>query len=99
MLRIIKVTGNSLSPVFFPEDYVLVLKWPGVLRRLKKGDIVVFSHPVLGTLIKSITAVDPIARQLEVAGFHPDSISSKTLGSVPLSAVIGKVIWHIKGFR
>jgi nickel-type superoxide dismutase maturation protease len=95
----IKVTGNSLSPILLPEDYVLVLTWPRLLDKLKKGDIIVFSHPVLGTLIKSISTVDPVDHQLEVEGFHPDSTNSKTLGPVPLSAVIGKVIWHIKGFR
>ena len=41
MLGFFKVTGNSLSPDYQEGDFVLLLKIPFFLNRLKEGDIVI----------------------------------------------------------
>jgi signal peptidase I len=95
MLKIIKVTGESLSPFFLSGDYVL-LRTSSRGYNLKKGDVVVFNHPQFGRLIKQVQSIEPTARAIRVKGTHPASLDPIQLGSIPFSDIIGKVIWHIK---
>lgn len=94
MIKIIKVTGESLSPFFLPGDYVVVSRSPLLAGKLQKGDMIVFHHPDHGRMIKEIAAV-PDQHHLIVTGYRPGSIDSSTFGPIPRTAVIGKVIWHI----
>ncbi len=96
MFRILKVTGESLSPAYQEGDFVLVSKIPFLLTRLKQGDVVIYQHPVYGTLIKYIDKVFPEQGLVTLIGTHEDSIDSRRFGSVPITALIGKVIWQIK---
>ena len=96
MLKIIKVTGNSLSPFFLSGDFVLISTSHRQFKNLQEGDSVVFSHPEYGRLIKIIVINFPDSEYLKVTGIHKDSISSQKLGSVPYSDLIGRVIFHIK---
>jgi nickel-type superoxide dismutase maturation protease len=96
MLRIIKVTGKSLSPFFLPGDFVLVRKRTLSQDSLSSGSVVVFDHPVYGRLIKRVLSNDTKSKTLIVGGEHKDSISSHKLGPIPYSSLIGKVIFHIK---
>jgi len=96
MLKIIKVAGNSLSPFFLSGDYVLVSTYRQSFKRLQIGDSVIFNHPKFGRLIKLIRTNNPVSKILEVRGIDPDSISSQTLGPIPYSTLIGKVIFHFK---
>jgi len=99
MFKIIKVTGKSLSPFFLPGDFVLIWKRNSSFRSLSAGSTIVFDHPVYGRMIKRIESNDPESRTLVVFGDHEDSISSKKLGPIPYSSVLGKVIYHIKQER
>jgi phage repressor protein C with HTH and peptisase S24 domain len=99
MLKIIKVTGNSLSPFFLSGDYVLVSTFPRSFKRLHADDSVVFTHPDYGLLIKHVRRNFLDSKKLEVIGSHKDSISSQKLGLIPYSDIIGKVIFHIKQSR
>lgn len=95
MLQFVKVTGESLSPLFQAGDYVLLLKIPSLLHQLRRGDIIVFQQPAYGVLIKRVDA------QLEngeviVSGTAENSLDSRQLGPIPLHWVMGKVIWHIR---
>jgi len=96
MLKIIKVTGNSLSPFFLSGDFVLVSTSHRQFKNLKEDDLVVFFHPEYGRLIKLITKNYPDSENLKVTGSHEESISSHKLGFIPYSDLIGKVIFHIK---
>lgn len=96
MLKIIKVTGSSLSPFFLSGDYVLVSTYRQSFKSLQIGDSVVFNHPEYGRLIKRIRTNNPDSKCLEVSGVHEDSISSHKLGLISYSKLIGKVIFHIK---
>ena len=95
MLRIIKVTGQSLSPEYEEGDYVVVTTLPFFFDSLKQGDKVVFRHPVYGTMIKQIQHIDPQTGDLFVIGTHPQSTDSRQFGAIPLSWLTGKVLWHI----
>ena len=68
MFRLIKITGNSLSPDYNQDDYVLITSLGYLLSHLKAGDIIVFKHPVYGTMIKQIQSIDPVGRWLDL---HP----------------------------
>lgn len=95
MLRVIKVTGESLSPDYREGDYVVVTTIPFFLNRIQVGDVIVFRQPSYGTLIKKVAQVERAGEQFFVVGAHPDSVDSRHFGSVPRHALIGRVIWHI----
>jgi signal peptidase I len=96
MLKIIKVTGESLSPFFLSGDFVLILRKSILYSKFNPGDVVVFSDPNHGLLIKEIQSINQAEQTLDVKGTHPFSVNSDMIGSVPFNNVIGKVIWHIK---
>ena len=95
MLKLIRVTGNSLAPEYTEGDYLVITTIRFMLRSLKLGDIVVFKHPVYGTMVKQIQQVDPQAGEIFVVGTHPESTESRYFGPIPQSWLKGKVLWHI----
>ena len=96
MIALIKVTGNSLSPEYQEGDFVLVVKIPFFLRRLKVGDVVVFKHPYYGTMVKKVESLAPDGGQFFVVGTHPDSTDSRQFGTIHKEDLVGKVLWHFK---
>ena len=96
MFKIIKVTGNSLSPFFLPGDFVLLYTGRGISTKIQSGDTVVFDHSDHGQLIKTVLTNDRENQLLKVSGLHPDSITSQKLGPIHYRSIIGKVLLHIK---
>lgn len=96
MLRIMKVTGESLSPFINQGDYVLVDRLPGLFKRLKKGDAIVFRHPVYGTMIKKVEEIRLESGEAVVSGTHPESLDSRQFGPIPLRWLVGRVAWRIQ---
>jgi nickel-type superoxide dismutase maturation protease len=96
MLKVLKVTGDSLSPFFLEGDFVVVSKIPFFLRRPRPGDVVVFQHPDYGTLIKRLERLSPDGEQVYVVGEHPLSTDSRKFGPLPRRLLQGVVIWHIR---
>jgi nickel-type superoxide dismutase maturation protease len=94
MLKLIKITGDSLTPKYHPGDYVIITTLSFVLRALQSGDTVVFKHPVYGTMVKQIQNIDPQTGELFVIGTHPQSTDSRSFGAIPQSWLTGKVLWH-----
>ena len=94
MLRIHKVTGDSMSPDFQDGDFVVLTTVPFFLKRLKIGDTIVFEHKFYGTLIKRIASFDPETAEAYVEGTRPDSLDSRRLGAIRRDAIRGKVIAH-----
>jgi len=84
-----------MLPVYSDGDFVLTTKFPFCLRRLKVGDAIVFGHDTYGILIKKITGILP-GQLFKVIGNNPDSLNSDKLGLIPYSAILGKVIFHIR---
>jgi len=99
VIKLLKVTGYSLSPFFEEGDFVLVARIPFLLHALKAGDIVVFRQPDYGTLIKRVERLSPDGELIFVTGEHPDSTDSRRFGPIQRGDLIGKVLWHIKGPR
>ena len=96
MLRLLRVQGNSLQPTYQEGDFVLVAKIPFLMGKLRRGDVVVFDHPVYGTMIKQVDHIPPEKDEIFVIGTHEFSVDSRDFGPINTNAVIGKVIWHIR---
>lgn len=96
MIKIIKVAGESLSPSFLPGDYVLIGKYSYLFGAISTGDIIVFTHPSLGLMIKEVDRINSELQQIHVKGSHPLSLASRQIGPISVANILGKVIWHIK---
>ncbi len=97
MFKLLKVSGDSLSPAFQEGDFVVIAKIPLFFKQSPKpGDVVVFNHPIFGVMIKRIEKIMPEKDELFVVGTHQDSIDSRRFGPIPAQSVLGTVIWHIK---
>ena len=93
MMRMIKISGNSLEPLLSSGDYALVRTTP--LPRIRPQDIVVFRHPDYGLLIKQVQRITD-SGDLFVQGLRPHSVDSRSFGAVPRASVFGKVVWSIR---
>jgi nickel-type superoxide dismutase maturation protease len=96
MLRLVRVTGSSLSPQYREGDFVLISKIPFLFGALQAGDVVVFRHPLYGLLIKQVREVSPDGRELFVVGTQENSIDSRIFGTISRRSLLGKVIWHLR---
>ena len=96
MFKVLKVSENSLSPVYQEGDYVVISTIPLLFGAPRRGDVIVFRHAVYGTLIKMVEAVAPGGEEFSVVGTHADSVDSRRFGPISRQDVVGKVIWHIK---
>lgn len=91
-LQVHRVRGQSMSPHFNHNDYVVSFRWRGM--RFCVGDVVVLNHPRLFTIIKRIDEIND-AGDLRLRGDNSASTSSDQIGWQPRHRVLGKVIWHI----
>ena len=96
MLKILKVSGDSLTPEFQEGDFVLIAKIPFLLSHLKANDVVVFQHPDYGVMIKMIDFILPGDDEIFVVGTHDHSVDSRRFGPIKRDDLIGKVVWHIR---
>jgi signal peptidase I len=95
MLKLLKITGDSLTPEYQNGDFVIISKIPFLFGPPSPGDVIAFHQPGYGLLIKRIQHI----RQnggVDVIGSHPDSIDSRVFGPVSKESMLGKVIWHIQ---
>jgi signal peptidase I len=95
MLKLLKIEGDSLTPIFEHGDFVVVSKIPFLFHSPSPGDVIAFHQPGYGLLIKRIQSVDP-AGELYVTGSQPESVDSRVFGAVKQEHMIGKVVWHIR---
>ncbi len=96
MINVLKVTGESLYPLYKEGDFVIVSKIPFVLNRLKIGDIIVFKHSLHGTMIKQIKEINTEGDRLQVIGTHGNSVDSRQFGEIDKASIIGKVVLHFR---
>lgn len=96
MLKMLKVSGESLAPEYREGDFVLIAKIPFLLNHLKAGDVVAFHHPVYGIMIKKIASITADGDEFFVVGTHENSVDSRQFGAIPQVDIFGKVIWHIR---
>ncbi len=91
MFQILRIHGESMSPVYKDGDFVLLMK--PFRGKIKKGDIVVFDNDLYGTLIKAVQKITD--EGIYVLGTGESSLDSRRLGPVNSASIRGKVIWHI----
>ena len=96
MVRLLKVTGSSLLPVYRDGDFVVVSKIPYLFGKIKRGDIVAFRQTEYGTMIKKVQRVAPTGVEIHVIGTQENSIDSRHFGPITKGDVLGKVVWHIR---
>lgn len=89
-LRVYKIRGNSLSPVYRDGDFVLCAR----LHHPAIGQVIVFDLPGFGRLIKRIERIEA-DDTLTVRGDDIDSVDSRTFGPIDPATVCGRVVWHI----
>ena len=96
MIRFFRVKGESMLPLLAEGDLVLAVDWYWLVGGLRPGDRVVFRHPDYGTLVKLVDEIRSAQGQLTVRGTRPVSLDSQEFGPLPVSAVLGKVVWLVK---
>jgi signal peptidase I len=95
-MRWFRVRGESMLPLLADGDMVLAVNWRWLPGGLKAGDRVVFRHPIYGTLVKLVDELRPATGQLTVRGTRAVSLDSQEFGPIPLSTVLGKVVWVVR---
>ena len=96
MLRLVKVTGQSMSPTLEDGDYVIIKK----PRHIRAGLLYVINHIDLGRIIKRLQ--DTKHDRFYFIGDNPKSSTpSSLIGAVEKDRMIGQVILVIgpKGLR
>jgi len=96
MFKIIKVEGESMSPVYNDGDYVLTIRFPLLLRRIKVSSVLVFKSKGHGVLIKKVSQIDPERRVFFFTGLNKKSLTTEQIGAVGEKDIIGSVIFHFK---
>ncbi len=94
MFRVLRITGDSMSPEYQDGDFVLIGKGFFFLSRHKVRDVIVFTHQQYGILIKEIEKITN--EGVYVIGTDKNSLDSRRLGPVNPAAIEGRVIWHIR---
>lgn len=84
-----------MIPDYREGDFVVINGIPFFIRNLAKGDTIIFDHILYGILIKKIDYYLP-GEGYSVSGTHMNSLDSNKLGYIPMNAIRGKVIWHIR---
>ena len=95
MLKLLRVSGQSLWPLYEDGDYVLVAP-PRLAGGIRPGDTLVFQHAAFGVMIKRVERIIPESGDIFVVGAHERSVDSRQFGAIRRASVLGKVIWHIK---
>ncbi len=93
MIRIIKVKGTSMAPVYMPGDYVFIVTWFKHLFCSKEKDVVL-NHPKYGCMIKRVQSIDLIGQTYRLKGLSSTSVSTAQIGMVPQDMIVGRVIAH-----
>ena len=96
MLRLIKVTGDSLYPEYQNGDFVITSKIPVLFGSLSAGDVVVFIRQPYGLLIKRIERVDDAEKRFFVLGTQLNSVDSREFGWIDRRDILGKVLYHTR---
>lgn len=93
MLKIIRITGKSMEPLYRDGDYALL--WTARTRRVRPRDIVAVRHPTLGLIFKRVERITD-SGHIEVRGLHPHSTDSRSFGALPPDLIAGKALIGIR---
>ena len=88
MMKLFKVEGNSLFPLYKNNQILLSVK--SSFFDLKVGDFIVFHSISYGLMIKQIKEIQH--NKYYVIGTNPDSIDSRNFGFISKNDIKYKVI-------
>ena len=94
MLRLFRVSGQSMMPLYHPADILIVFT---AFRRLtcRSQKCIVFDDKHYGLLVKQVVDTQPTDGTVTVAGLNQHSIDSQmTLGPVCFENVVGRVLFR-----
>lgn len=90
MIRLFKVSGHSLFPLYKDEERVFCIKIFN-FTKLKISDIVVFDKEPYGLMIKQIKSINQ--DEYFVQGTDPFSIDSRDFGAIDKTSIKYKVLF------
>lgn len=95
MIKLFKISGDSLYPIYKNKDIVLSLSLK--IIKLKVNDIVVFKHKNHGLMIKKIQEISIKNNQkfYYLVGTNASSIDSRNFGYIPENNITNKVLFKI----
>ncbi len=91
MLKLFKIEGNSLFPLYKNGQIVLCLN--SKFSKLKIDDIVVFYQKDYGLMIKQIKKIQN--ENYYLIGTNPSSIDSRNFGFISYKDIKYKVLFRI----
>ncbi|MEM7542277.1 MAG: S24/S26 family peptidase [Pseudomonadota bacterium] len=95
ILRLFKVTGDSMRPVYVPGDYLLVSRY--WFRKPRVGDDVVGRSRSQGLVLKRVSDVD--GQAVKLAGLNALSATSESLGDFKHKDILGRVFLRVAAWR
>ncbi|AJP42816.1 hypothetical protein EP12_03005 [Alteromonas australica] len=94
MLKIVRVSGDSMQPTLLDGDFAVVLTWPK--KALRPGQVVVVNCPHFGTLIKRVQQIVPNG-EFSLSGDNTAaSLTTEKMGWFNRQRVIGRVLYYVK---
>ena len=90
-IKIAKIAGDSMSPAFRNEDFILALSLPW--RRFHKGQVVLVKHSTYQLIVKRIACVKH--DKILLKGDNLCSLSSAAMGWIKQGDIVGHVIFHL----
>ncbi|WP_363322346.1 S24/S26 family peptidase [uncultured Pseudoteredinibacter sp.] len=90
MLKIFKITGNSMSPRFNDGDYLLLFT---LRRKPRPGQFLVYDHPEIGPIFKQVGEVTQ-GGGLYLKSLNSAGVSSEDIGQCQTENIIGRMLWH-----
>lgn len=90
MLKLFKITGNSLFPFYKDAERVLCFKIFS-FSSIKINDVVIFKHKTYGLMIKKVTKIEN--KRYFVKGTDPFSIDSRDFGFIGIDELEYKVLF------
>jgi len=94
MLRVVRVGGESMSPTLEDGDFVVALCSP-LVRRHRRGDVVVVAHARFGLIVKRIAELGPSGEWVQLEGDAAASCSRDSMGRVQRRAIVGRAVLRI----
>ena len=95
MLFIYKISGDSMSPQYLNEDYVLALKVRFIPSFfLKKNQDFIIRHKIYGDMLKRLFSKKENGEYL-FTGLNEQSISTEQIGALEKEHLKGLVLWKV----